>query len=93
MKSATEASVTEDEVRALIATGTTEGVFHRREKEMIDAVLRLADRSVESVMVPRGDIIWLDARSPLEEMWAEARTTGHARFLIADGEIDSSSAS
>jgi len=88
VKSATEASVTEDEVRALIATGTREGVFHRREKEMIDSVLRLADRSVESVMIPRGDIIWLDARAPLEEMWAEARTSGHARFLIAEEELE-----
>lgn len=88
VKSATEASVTEDEVRALIATGTKEGVFHRREKEMIDSVLRLADRSAESVMVPRRDIIWLDARSPLEEMWSEARTTGHARFLVAEGDLE-----
>jgi putative hemolysin len=88
VKSATEASVTEDEVRALIAAGTKEGVFHRREKEMIDAVLRLADRSVESVMVPRRDIIWLDARAPLEEMWAEARATGHARFLIAESDLE-----
>ncbi len=29
---------------------------------MIYSVLRLADRSAESIMVPRGDIVWLDAR-------------------------------
>jgi putative hemolysin len=88
VKSAEEASVTEDEVRALIATGTKEGVFLSREKDMIDGVLRLADRSVESVMIPRGDIIWLDAKAPLEETWAEARASGHARFLLCEGELE-----
>jgi putative hemolysin len=88
LKSAEEASVTEDEVRSMIATGTKEGVFHRHEKEMIDGVLRLADRSVESVMIPRGDIIWLDATAPLEETWSEARASGHARFLLCERELE-----
>jgi len=88
VQSAPHASLIEDEVRALIAAGTKEGVFLRREKEMIDGVLRLADRSVESVMVPRGDIIWLDIKAPLEELWSEARSSGHARFLLCEGELE-----
>jgi putative hemolysin len=83
--SAPMASVTEDEVRALIATGTKEGVFHNREREMIDGVLRLADRSVESIMIPRGDILWLDSNESLEALWSQARTSGHSRFLLCDG--------
>ncbi len=88
VRSAPQTSITEDELRALIATGAKEGVFHRREKEMIEGVLRLADRSVESIMVPRGDIIWLDARGSLESMWREARESGHARFLLCDGNLE-----
>jgi putative hemolysin len=82
------ASVTEDEVRALVAAGAKEGVFQRSEKDMIEGVLRLADRSIESVMVPRGDIMWLDSNAPVEELWAEARASGHARFLLCDGELE-----
>ncbi|HVY79917.1 MAG TPA: hemolysin family protein [Steroidobacteraceae bacterium] len=88
LRSAPQASLIEDEVRALIATGAKEGVFQRREQEMLEGVLRLADRPVESVMVPRGDIIWLDATAPLQEMWAEARASGHARFLLCEGELE-----
>jgi putative hemolysin len=88
VRSAPQTSITEDELRALIATGAKEGVFHRREKEMIEGVLRLADRSVESIMVPRGDIMWLDARGSLESMWREARESGHARFLLCDGNLE-----
>src|SRR5262249_30494640 len=88
LQSAPQTSVTEDEVRALVAAGAKEGVFHRREQEMIEGVLRLADRPVESVMIPRGDVIWLDMKAPREELWAEARASGHARFLLCDGELE-----
>lgn len=88
LQSAPQASVTEDEIRALIAAGAKEGVFHRREQEMIEGVLRLADRPVESVMVQRRDIVWLDANAPLAETWAEARASGHARFLFCEGDLE-----
>jgi magnesium and cobalt exporter, CNNM family len=88
LTSAPQVSVTEDELRALISAGTKEGVFHRREKEMIEGVLRLADRRIESIMVPRGDIIWLDATAPPEDLWNEARASGHSRFLLCEGELD-----
>ena len=88
ISSAPQTSVTDDEIRALVAAGTKEGVVHRREQEMIEGVLRLADRPVESVMVSRGDIIWLDAKAPLSDLWAEARQSGHARFLLSEGELE-----
>jgi putative hemolysin len=85
---AKHASVTEDDLRALIATGAQQGVLHKREREMIERVLLLPDRSVESIMVPRGDIVWLDVREPLESLWREARASGHARFLLCEGTLD-----
>jgi putative hemolysin len=88
LTSAPHASVTDDDLRALVATGAQEGVFERRERDMIEGVLRLADRSVESVMVPAGDIVWLDVNEPPEDLWREARASGHARFLVCDGELD-----
>lgn len=88
LKSAPQGSITEDELKSLVATAAQEGVVHRREKEMIEGVLRLADRSVESVMVPRGDIIWLDAKAPTSELWLEARESVHARFLLCQGELE-----
>lgn len=55
---------------------------------MIEGVLRLADRPAQSVMVPRRDIIWLDAKAPLQDIWMEARASGHARFLLCDGDLE-----
>jgi putative hemolysin len=88
MEKASQAAVTDDDVRALVAEGMHKGAIHRHEMEMIDSVLRLADRSVESIRVPRGDILWLDAAEPVETLWDEARRSGHARFLLCRGELE-----
>ena len=88
VRSAPQSSITEDELRTLISEGAKEGVFLRREKELIDGVLRLADSSVESIMIQRGDIIWLDANMTLDLMWREARGSGHSRFLFCEGTLE-----
>jgi putative hemolysin len=75
-------------VKRLIAEGARTGVFNVAERDMIDGVLRLADRSVRSVMTPRVEVVWLDATAPLAETWAEARASGHARFLLCEGELE-----
>lgn len=83
-----QSTVTDDDVRALATEGMQRGVLHRHEAEMIDSVLRLADRSLDSIMVPRGDILWLDVAEPVETLWEEARQSGHARFLLCRGELE-----
>jgi putative hemolysin len=86
--SAPQASITEDELRTLVAEGAREGVFQRREKELIEGVLQLADRSIDSIMTQRNDIIWLDSHMSLELMWREARGSGHAAFPICEGRLE-----
>src|SRR3546814_17762003 len=50
-------TITEDEVKSLIAEGTRAGVFVPQERRMIEGVLRLADRPVRVVMPPRPEKI------------------------------------
>ncbi|HKQ84504.1 MAG TPA: hemolysin family protein [Steroidobacteraceae bacterium] len=88
ISSATQGAVTEDDVRALIAEGTTAGVFLASERRLIEGVLALADRKVGSIMIPRQDMIWLDINEPLPELWQQAKNSGHARFLVARDRLD-----
>ena len=81
-------TVTEDEVRSMISEGTQAGVFDPREKEMIDGVLRLADRTVRTIMTPRPDVVWLDVGDSQEVVINEIRTSGHSRFPVCRGELD-----
>jgi len=83
-----QGEVTDDDVRALATEGMQTGALHKLEAEMIDSVLRLADRSISTIMVPRGDILWLDISEPVHTLWDEARRSGHARFLLCRGELE-----
>jgi putative hemolysin len=83
-----DATVTEEEVRSLITEGTQAGVFAPEEKEMIDGVLRLADRPVRSIMTPRPDVVWLDTEDPRDAVLAEIRAGSHSRYPVCRGELD-----
>ncbi|KAA0682844.1 hemolysin family protein [Roseomonas genomospecies 6] len=83
-----EETITEEEVRSMISEGTQAGVFAPAEKEMIDGVLRLADRSVRSIMTPRPDVLWLDLGDPQDLLLAEIKSGSHSRYPVCRGELD-----
>jgi putative hemolysin len=89
VSSGPQAAVTEDDVRALVAEGTLAGVFLASERRLLEGVMALADRKVGSIMIPRQDLIWLDIEEPIDELWQQAKDSGHARFLVARGKLDS----
>jgi putative hemolysin len=81
-------TVTEEEVRTLIAEGTRAGVFHQQEQEMIGRVLRLADRPVRAIMTPRVELVWLDIEDDHSEVVRVIQESGHSRFVVAKGSLD-----
>ena len=83
-----EATITEDEVKSLIAEGTRAGIFVPQEREMIEGVLRLADRSVRVIMTPRTDVVWLDATATLETITRIVGEHRFSRLLVCQGSID-----
>lgn len=80
--------VTEEELQSLIVEGERAGVIEEEEREMIQSVMRLGDRSVKAIMTPRTEIIWLDPESPREELLKEITDSGHSRFPVANGDAD-----
>ncbi|MFH1136162.1 MAG: hemolysin family protein [Pseudomonadota bacterium] len=85
---ARETTVTEDEVKSLIAEGTHAGVFVPQEQEMIEGVLRLADRSVRVIMTPRAKLIWVDVKSDRNTIIEMVRSHRFSRLLVCDGTVD-----
>lgn len=82
------APVTEDEVKDLIAEGAETGVFKPAEKNMLEGVMRLADRTVRTIMTPRLDMVWLDADAPVHEHKNAIRSSGYSRFPVARGDLE-----
>ncbi|MEQ8828047.1 MAG: hemolysin family protein, partial [Parvibaculum sp.] len=54
---ARETTISEEEVKSLLAEGTLAGIFVPQERDMIEGVLRLADRTVAAIMTPRPEIV------------------------------------
>jgi putative hemolysin len=80
--------VSEEEVRMLIAEGARTGVFEPAEREMFDRVLRFGDRSVRSIMTPRGEVDWIELSDTREEITRKIEESGHTRFPVARNSLD-----
>jgi putative hemolysin len=80
--------VTEEELQSLIVEGERAGVIEEEERDMIQSVMRLGDRSVKAIMTPRTEVIWLDPDTAREELLKEITDSGHSRFPVADGDAD-----
>jgi putative hemolysin len=77
--------VSEEEIRLLVSEGAEQGVIDPDERNMVNRVLRLGDRSVDSLMTPRPRIAWLDISAPLEENLATMRESSHSRYPVYRG--------
>jgi len=81
-------AVTEEEIHAMLAEGTTAGVIESHEHTMVRNVFRLDDRQIGSLMVPRGDVVTLDIDVSFEENLARIEHSDHARFPVTTGSLD-----
>ncbi len=81
-------SVTEEEIAASLEEGLDAGVIEAQEHQMVRNVFRLDDRSVGSMMIPRTDIVWLDAVAPLETVLAAIAGQEHSRYPVCRGGLN-----
>ncbi|MFC0410461.1 hemolysin family protein [Roseomonas elaeocarpi] len=83
-----EATVTEEEVKAVVAEGAEAGALETEERHMIERVLRLADKPVRALMTPRPEVFWLDKDDPAEVIAARLREQNANRYVVGDGRVD-----
>ncbi len=83
-----DTSVSDEEVRMIIAEAESSGVIARGETEMIEGVMRIADRTARGLMTPRHEVEIAEARESRAEILARFRRSGHARLPLRDGGRD-----
>lgn len=88
IKPASEPTITEEEVKILIEQGRATGVFEDVEQEIVERVFRLSDRSVNSLMTHRSEMVWLDVEDPLEENIQKIINSGHTNFIVCKGNFE-----
>ena len=80
--------VSEEEIRLLVAESAEQGVIEPVEKAMVDRVLKLGDRTVETLMTPRRRICWLDVEAPLADNLETLRSSPYTRYPVMRGADD-----
>jgi putative hemolysin len=85
---AQEPAVTEEEIKTLVQQGTEAGVFEESEQDMVEAVLRLGDKTARSLITPRTKIAWIDLGDSIEQIREKIVQSGHSRFPVATETLD-----
>lgn len=88
IKTASDETVTEEEIKAIISEGTESGTIEEEEKEMIERIFHLGDRNITSLMTHRSDILWFDLTDNEEKIREKIIAQPHSVYPICDGELD-----
>lgn len=81
-------SVTDEEIKAVLAEAQSAGVIEREESAMISGVMRLADRTARALMTPRRDVEVIDLEDSFDEIRAQLYSTSHQRLPVRKGSDD-----
>ena len=88
VRSYIEPAVTEEEIRIMIDQGTTAGVIEEEEQDIMERVFCMGDRKVNSIMTPRGEIIWLDVDDTPEEIQRKITSGPFSMFPVCRKKLD-----
>ena len=80
--------VTEEELRLLVSVGEEEGVLEEEETEMIHSIFEFADTTVREVMIPRIDMVTLEADATVDDAVDLALQAGFSRIPVYKESID-----
>jgi len=79
------ASISEEEIRLLVAESHEQGLIDHHERDMMNRVMRLGDRTADSLMTPRNRIAWLDTTATPERNLELMREHEFSRYPVYRG--------
>ncbi|SHI43023.1 hemolysin family protein [Wenxinia saemankumensis] len=83
-----ESGLSDEEVRLVISEARQAGVIKHAETEMIEGVMRVADRTARGLMTPRHEVELVDLADGPAAVMDRFRTTRRSRLPVRDGEAD-----
>ncbi len=85
-------AVTEAEINASLEEGVDAGVIEESERQMVQNVFLLDDRPLTSMMLPRSEIDWLEARHSVRECLEQVSRAGeqgtHSWYPVCRNSLD-----
>jgi putative hemolysin len=88
VRPAGQASVTAEELHMLFAEATRTGVIEHEQHQMLQGVVRLAQRPVRELMTPRTEVDWIDIGADGEAIRTTIEASPHSILPVAEGSPD-----
>lgn len=76
------------ELKLMVEASEKIGILENVEREMLHAVFDFGDSTVHSIMVPRTEMIAVDADAPIHELSQLAVSHSYSKFPAYEGDID-----
>ena len=83
-----EAPLSEDEIQASLSLSHASGELTKNEARMINAVFKFDDEVVSHIMLPRGDIEFLNIKDPFTKNLENIKEMNHSRFPLCEDSLD-----
>lgn len=80
--------VSEEEIKSLVDESHEDGILEKEERKMIHSVFRLDDTLTREIMVPRIDILTMEASVPFPETVKQFVESGFSRIPIYQEKVD-----
>jgi magnesium and cobalt exporter, CNNM family len=80
--------VTEEEIRTMADVAAEEDVIELEERRLIHSIFEFGDTVVREVMVPRPDMLWVEADDTIEAALEGAIDRGFSRLPACEGGTD-----
>ena len=88
VKGEPEISVTEDELYDIIEDMTEEGALDEEQGDLISSALQFGDLTVESILTPRVDMVYVNVDDSVETILATVQNCKHSRLPVYEENID-----
>jgi len=80
--------ISEDEIRTMITVGEEAGVVAREKRKMLQGVFELSEIRVRDVMIPRTEVVGIEADASLDEVLRLLVESRHSRFPVYEENLD-----
>jgi putative hemolysin len=88
VKSEPQPIISEEEIRTLITVGEESGVVGKDKRRMLDGIFDLSQISVRDVMIPRTEVVALDASLSFGDVLRAVQQSRHSRFPVYEESLD-----
>lgn len=81
-----EGALSEEEILGMFAQAYVRGALSDEKKKLLERVMRFSDATARQVMVPRLDVVYVDADSTIDAAIAKARQHGFTRYPVVESQ-------